>query len=202
MGEAQVFQFKVTLLGIRPPIWRRIQVPCACTFWDLHVAIQDAMGWEDAHLHEFTLRHPRSRNEERIGIPGDEFDEGPGCHPGWGVPLASRFTRVGQKARYTYDFGDGWDHEVLLEAVWPAEKGATYPRCIGGERACPPEDCGGPYGYLELLEAIGDPHHERHDELLEWIGGEFDPEAFDPAQVVFDDPNKRRRKAIGGCRRC
>ena len=189
--SSEVLQFKITLRGIRPPIWRRIQVPRAYTFWDLHVAIQDAMGWDDYHLHEFELRRGKNQRGETIGIPDEEFESGRSTLPGWEVPLVRHFSAPNQKATYRYDFGDDWEHEVLLEATLPAEEGVEYPRCTKGRRACPPEDCGGPYGYPEFLEAIGDPTHPRHEELLEWIGGAFRSEAFDPGKVVFDDPKER-----------
>jgi hypothetical protein len=193
---SEVLQFKITLRGIRPPIWRRIQVPRAYTFWDLHVAIQDAMGWQDYHLHQFELSHGQGRPGVRIGIPDEESEFGRRTLPGWEVSVVRHFSAPGQKATYRYDFGDDWEHEVLLEATPPAEKGVEYPRCIKGKRACPPEDCGGPYGYPEFLEAVKDPADPRHEELLEWIGGAFDPEAFDPGQVVFDDPKQRWETAF------
>ncbi len=190
----RVYQFKVTLRGIRPPIWRRIQVPETYTFWELHVAIQDAMGWTDTHLHEFVMVDPSSGAACRIGIPDEEFDTG--VLPGWEVKIADFFSFENRVARYIYDFGDDWEHVVRLEKILPRQKGVNYPVCLAGRRACPPEDCGGVWGYEELLEAIRDPNHERHHEMLEWVGGEFDPEAFDPREVSFDDPEERLKFAL------
>ncbi|ACR78816.1 plasmid pRiA4b ORF-3 family protein [Kosmotoga olearia] len=185
----RVYQFKITLKGIKPPIWRRIQVPETYTFWDLHVAIQDAMGWLDYHLHEFEIINPSTGLKVNIGIPDEDF--GRDVLPGWKQKIADYFSMENPKANYTYDFGDNWEHKIELEKILPREKGVTYPVCIKGKRACPPEDCGGVWGYEELLEAIKDPAHERHEELLEWLGEDFDPEHFDVNEVSFDDPNKR-----------
>ena len=100
-------------------------------------------------------------------------------------------------ANYTYDFGDNWEHKIQLEKILPRDKNIEYPACIAGKRACPPEDCGGIWGYEEFLEAINNPDHEEHEEMLEWVGGEFNPEHFDVNEVSFDDPNKRRKFAFG-----
>jgi len=191
VATPRVLQFKVTLLDVDPPVWRRLQVPEKYSFWDLHVAIQDAMGWLDCHLHEFRLAEPSSGAPIVVGIPDDEFESGRETMSGWEVPAIQFLSEPGQKARYEYDFGDGWEHEVLLEALSPAEDGAQYPRCLAGERACPPEDCGGPHGYAEFLQAIADPKHRSHKELLEWAGGEFEPDRFHAEQVGFDDPRER-----------
>jgi len=191
----KVYQFKITLKGIRPPIWRRIQVPENYTFWDLHVAIQDSMGWEDYHLHEFEIFDPSKGLKVNIGIPpgelGVSFEKE--TLPGWKERISDYFSMENRRAVYVYDFGDNWEHEIVLEKILPREEGVDYPVCIGGKRACPPEDCGGIWGYEEFLEAIADPDHELHDEMLEWVGGEFDPERFDPEEVVFEDPDRRRR---------
>ncbi|MGH9365302.1 MAG: plasmid pRiA4b ORF-3 family protein, partial [Thermoanaerobaculia bacterium] len=117
--------------------------------------------------------------------------------PGWEVPLASYFTRPGAAAGYEYDFGDGWEHEVTLEAIVPRQKGTRYPRCLAGERACPPEDCGGAGGYENLIAVMGDPSHEKYASTLEWLGGRFDPERFNAKTVKFDHPGKRWDLAFG-----
>jgi hypothetical protein len=101
-------------------------------------------------------------------------------------------------ALYVYDFGDDWRHVVMHEGTSPSDPSVSYPRCISGARRCPPEDCGGAHGHAELLEVIADPGHPDYGEVLEWIGGDFDPDAFDPLAVVFDDPRKRWRQAFGG----
>jgi len=192
----QVYQFKITLKGTKPPIWRRIQVPETYTFWDLHVAIQDAMGWDDYHLHEFIFTLPITKIEAHIGIPmEDDLDET--MLPGWEINISDFFSLENPKGDYCYDFGDGWQHDIILEEILPRETGVIYPKCVDGKHACPPEDCGGIGGYVEFLEVIGDPANERHEDMLDWVGGSFDPEDFNPSEVKFDDPAKRFKIAFG-----
>jgi len=193
-----ILQFKVTLNGIEPPVWRRIVVPASYSFWDLHVAIQDAMGWLDMHLHRFRVREPGTGAEVEIGIPDpDGFEEVP-CLAGWEVPIVGYFTEPDDRADYEYDFGDGWEHEVVLEAVAPRVPKSRYPVCLDGARACPPEDCGGIPGYEQICEILRDPGHDEHDATLEWLGRKYDPEAFDRTEVRFESPSKRWRLAFEG----
>lgn len=197
--KRNTLQFKVTLAHVTPPVWRRIEIPASYSFWDLHVAVQDAMGWLDYHLHMFVVPNPRTGEVDEIGIPADDaFLDDPECLPGWDVPVAEYFQTVGTCCAYEYDFGDGWVHEIELESIGRRESGGKYPRCLGGERACPPEDCGGPGGYAELLTTIASPTDGEYERMLEWLGGSFDPESFTPAQVRFDNPHKRWRIAIAG----
>jgi hypothetical protein len=190
-GAAQLLQFKITLEGIAPPIWRRIQIPATYTFWDLHVAIQDAMGWDDCHLHQFVFHGEDESSFVYLGIPDDEAMEGETeVLPGWRHGVFDQLDRPGDCVIYEYDFGDGWEHSILLEAILPPVRGGRYPTCVAGERACPPEDCGGVHGYEHLLEALRDPKHEAHEELLAWVGESFDPEAFTPGRVKFHDPRR------------
>jgi len=193
----EVLQFTIALQEISPPIWRRVQVPASYSFWDLHVALQDAMGWKDCHLHMFHFPRQGSRREVEIGIPDPDEPRGSGsCLAGWEVPAERFFRRPGDEAKYEYDFGDSWHHTVLLEGILLAEPDASYPVCTGGERACPPEDVGGVSGYQEFLEAVLDPKHPEHSSMLQWAGGRFDAEAFDPRHVHFDNPKKRWRTAF------
>lgn len=194
-----VHQFLIVLSGTNPLVWRRIQVPAEYSFWDFHVAIQDAMGWEDRHLHEFQLSDDGARQTVAIGIPTDVSSPDRPVVPSWTVPLSKHFTpRVGHRwpIRYVYDFGDGWEHVLIHEGFEPAKKSQTYPRCLAGERRCPPEDCGGVHGYAEFLNAIGDAAHPRHAEMTEWIKGIWTPAAFEARRVKFDDPEKRWSKAF------
>jgi hypothetical protein len=194
---ARVYQFDVRLLGITPPIWQRIQVPETFSFWDLHVALQDSMGWRDCHLHLFRPTHPVTGKVVEIGIPDDDpFEGDEPILPGWEIPIAHYFPRPGITAPYEYDFGDGWRDALTLEAILPRTPATRYPRCIDGDRACPPEDCGGLGGYGNLLMAMQDHAHEDHERLLEWLGGPLDPEAFDPASGRFDDPALRYELAF------
>jgi hypothetical protein len=195
--QNKIYQFKISLKEIEPLIWRRILVPATYSFWDLHVAIQDAMGWLDYHLHLFKIRQKRSHSDIEIGIPNeDRFEDDQEILPGWHIPIADYLDDVGMTCEYEYDFGDGWIHEIVLEGILLREKGQKFPRCIGGERACPPEDCGGTHGYQELLEVIADPENEEYDEMMTWLGGKYNPEEFSPNKVKFDNPHKRWEKAF------
>ncbi len=186
------YHFRVSLKEIEPTIWRRLEVPASYSFWDLHVAIQDAMGWLDYHLHVFRVANPETGRIEEIGIPDKEAFEGdPVSLPGWEIPLAEYFIKPGDRADYEYDFGDGWEHEIVLEKIQPRVPKTKCPRCLEGARACPPEDCGGVGGYESMLEIIFDPSHEEHESTMTWLGGSFDPELFDPKKVKFDNPKKR-----------
>jgi len=172
-----VYQLKVSLLDTKPPIWRRVLVDGGSTLDCVHKVIQAAFGWWNYHLHEFDV------GGMRYGIPDLVED--------WGDrPHDERRTRLdaiageGSSFQYTYDFGDGWDHRIIVEKVLSTASTAT-PACVDGRRACPPEDCGGTWGYRELLEILADPAHPEHDERKEWLGRPFDPEAFDPRE--FED---------------
>lgn len=176
---ARVHQLKITLLGIRPPIWRRVTVQAEMPLSELHGVIQIAMGWCDGHLHLF--RFADRFAEEVFSLPEFELEEEVRDERRYTVDQV--LSVQGQRMIYEYDFGDGWEHEILLEKVLPRDPDAAYPICIKGKRACPPEDCGGPWGYADLLEALADPKHERHGELTEWLDRDFDSEAFDIDEV-------------------
>ncbi len=177
MAKQQIYQFKVTLKGIRPPIWRRFQVTDDLTFYQLHRVLQDVMGWYDAHLHLFDLNGWQITDAETLA---EGWNDGEDEQK---VRLKKHIRQEGQKFRYVYDFGDSWEHEVLLEKILPVEAGVQYPRCLKGKRACPPEDCGGPWGYEDLLAALADKKHPDHKMYLEWLGGGFDPEEFDLEEI-------------------
>jgi hypothetical protein len=173
-GPATVYQLKITLKDVKPPVWRRIQVE-NCSLARLHGVIQACMGWSNCHLYAFEL-------------DGEEYGDDPDL-------LDARSLKLGRIARdgpsrftYQYDFGDDWRHVVTIEKVLPAEPGTSYPRCIDGKRACPPEDCGGAYGYENLLETVRNASHPEYEQMLEWVGGSFDPDAFD-----IEGANRRLR---------
>jgi len=193
----KVYQFKVTLKGTRPPVWRRIQVPESYTFWDLHVAIQDAMGWLDYHLHVFEIMNPSTGMKEEIGVPDEDFEFDTRIFPGRKRKIADYFSMDNSKANYQYDFGDNWEHTIELEKIVARAEDVEYPVCIAGKRSCPPEDCGGTWGYQNFLKIIKNPDDEEYGEMLEWVGGKFDPEDFDINDVRFDDPDKRWETAFG-----
>ena len=193
----RLYRFKIVLKDITPLIWRRIFVSETYNFWDLHVAIQDAMGWTDSHLHVFRIRRKHSHTVTEIGIPNEErFEDEPEILPGWEVPISEYFYDVGVIANYEYDFGDSWEHEVKLEGILLGEKGQKYPKCVDGARACPPEDCGSVPGYYHLLEVISDPSNEEYEEMITWLGKKYDPDEFKPAEIKFDNPKKRWGQAF------
>jgi hypothetical protein len=176
--SSSIYQFKVTLKESDPPIWRRIQVP-DCTLGELHEILQVVMGWEDCHLHQFIVR-----GEYYGPLDPEDASWDMEIHDEEEISL-SKIAKMGRKVRFTYeyDFGDSWQHEIVLEKTLEPEPKVKYPRCIEGERACPPEDVGGVWGYAEFLEAIADPKHESHRDMKEWIGGRFDPEKFSADEV-------------------
>src|SRR5262245_58337854 len=183
-ASERLYQFKITLLDTRPPIWRRIQVKDG-TVDKLHEHIQTAMGWTNSHLHHFC-------------IDSQHYGDDPMLHEmtykdSTRTKLSDILPKSGRRFsfEYEYDFGDGWRHEVLFEGCLWAERWKRYPLCVEGERACPPEDVGGTRGYEEFLEAMADPDHERHEEFRQWIGGRFDPEAFDAGKAT-----KRMRRGL------
>jgi hypothetical protein len=167
-----VVQLRVQLAEVHPPVWRRLLVPGSVRLAKLHVMLQAAMGWTDSHLHSFRI------GAELFGMqfddyPDEEIDEKSVTVVG-AVKGHRRFV-------YEYDFGDSWEHDVVVEASWTMATGLKFAVCVDGQSACPPEDCGGPSGYALMLEALADPAHEEHDDFVRWLGGSFDPEAFDLA---------------------
>jgi hypothetical protein len=173
-----VYPIKITLLDTHPPVWRRIRVK-DCTLDELHAHVQTAMGWTNSHLHHFIIGD-RYYGDPELMVGDLEYEDSTQTKLSDVVPERSRKFRF----LYEYDFGDSWRHEILVERREPPEEGAKYPTCVDGARACPPEDCGGPWGYEDFVAAMADPRHERHAELQEWLGEPFDPEAFDPAAAT------------------
>lgn len=166
-----VYQLKVTLKESKPPIWRRVLVPGSVTLYKLHQILQSVMGWEDYHLHQFTV------DGIRYGEPDPDF--GLDIKSERRVKLNQIAPEVKDRFVYEYDFGDSWEHQILVEKILPPQPGARYPICIAGKRACPPEDCGGIWGYADFVEAVQDSRHPEHNAMRDWVGRPFDPEAFD-----------------------
>jgi hypothetical protein len=161
----EVYQIKITLMGSHPPVWRRIEVQGSITLAALHRIVQVVMGWANAHLHRFIIKSrsyalpdPDDRGSNK---PQDERDF-----------RLHDVAQEGSRLAYEYDFGDNWQHELLIERIHPAEDGAPYPRCLEGAGACPPEDVGGISGYAHFLEVLADPKNPEHQESRDWIGGD------------------------------
>lgn len=174
MASRRMYQMRITLKGIRPPIWRRVQVRDVIRLAALHEVIQTVFGWTDSHLHQFVVAG------ETYGRP-DDFDEA--LVDETAITLGHAVGNRTKRFLYVYDFGDNWEHEVAVEKVGAGNSGSERPLCLGGKRHRPPEDCGGAPGYRNFLEAVRHPGHEERDAMLEWAGGSFDPEAFDLAAV-------------------
>ena len=177
----EVYQFKITLKETNPSVWRRIQVG-DCTLDKLHEHIQTAMGWTNSHLHQFTI------GGRLFGDPllmEEDFDER-GFEDSTTTMLSDILPASGKRFlfEYEYDFGDGWQHEILFEGRLKSEARKRYPLCLEGARACPPEDVGGVMSYADFLRAIADPDDDQHEQFLTWVGGQFDPEGFSPSAAT------------------
>lgn len=175
----QIFRFKIVLDDILPQIWRTIEVECDITFYQFHLIIQEAMGWTNSHLHEF------NDGNFRIGDTSEEACEF-GNPPQWeekDKKISDYISKDKTRLGYIYDFGDNWEHTVILEGIEPVQKGLKYPRCIDGDRACPPEDCGSTPGYYRLIKILADPENGEYEEMKEWAG-DFDPEHFDKEEAT------------------
>ena len=173
-SQQTVYQIKVVLLEMDPPIWRRFVVPSSVTLHRLHLILQDVMGWTNSHLYRFQI----GGREYAEPDPDNEFYE-LDFKNSRRTKLGQLVTKKGDVFLYEYDFGDSWIHELVVEDISKRELGKRYPTCLTGKRACPPEDCGGTYGYAELLKMISDPEHEQYLDMMTWLGGHFDPDSFD-----------------------
>lgn len=177
-GDARgtsVYRLKITLHDVEPKVVRRIEVYSDTTLPRLHRILQVAMGWDDSHLHAFTI------DGTTYGTPDRGY--GPKFVSERGVRLADVVTKPKQRFRYEYDFGDGWLHDIVLESIQPVHMETTYPRFVDGRNACPPDDVGGPPGYETFVEAVTDPSHEEHERVTAWSGGRFDPTFLDVAHI-------------------
>lgn len=196
--KKEIYQFKIALKYSKPLIWRRIQVPADYTFWALHCAIQDAMGWAGGHLHGFRFVNKKNNYQSiNIGLPlpDDDVEYMERLIDERTAMIADYFGRISKQSVYEYDFGDGWEHMVLLERIVLAEPKEKYPKIIAGANACPPEDCGGIGGYYDMLETLKDPKNPEYEEIREWLYLEgpddnFDSDIFNPDEIVFSDPVK------------
>ena len=170
-AKKSLYQIKVTLLGSKPPIWRRIQVESDITLGDLHMVLQGVMGWDDSHLHQFIV----DQKYYGVPMPGVDFE----IEDEEDYRLDQVIKKEKERFVYEYDFGDSWEHGLEVEKILPRDKNVVYPRCLAGRQACPPDDCGGIWGYYNMLEIIADPKQPEYEEMLDWLGDGFDPEEFD-----------------------
>jgi len=178
-ASAPIYCLKVVLNGTKPPVWRRLQVLGNANLGWLHAVLQLAMGWTNSHLHHFFIGETRYLDPRASdgGIDDEtERDERK-------TTLMQAVPRQGMQFCYEYDFGDSWEHIIKVEKILPPNPAATTACCLGGARSCPPEDCGGIWGYANLLKTIKNPKDEEHESMMEWLGGSFDPEAFDAQEI-------------------
>lgn len=183
--DPRILQVKVSLAGARPPIWRRVLLESSTTLAEFHHILQWAMGWTDSHLHQFEaggVIYGRPDPESAFAVKNERT-----------VRLGEVLRKAKDGLRYEYDFGDDWLHEIVLEKIISRDPGQLYPWVAGGKRACPPEDCGGIYGYYEKLAVLADPAHPDHQEISDWIGENFDPQAFSA-----DALNRQLHRRQGG----
>ena len=169
-----IFQIKITLAGITPPVWRRLQVPSDLFLHDFHKVIQTAMGWENSHLHQFV------KNGRTFGIADDEFENTERFMDYTSIRLIDVLNKENDTLRYIYDFGDTWVHEITLEKQLKAVPSEFYPFCTDGARSCPPEDSGGPAAYMEMVKVFNNPDNPERQGILEWLDEDWNPETFNP----------------------
>lgn len=171
-----IYQIQIALNGTKPKIWRRILIPSDLLLTDFHNIIQVTMGWENAHLHQFI----KNKIFYLVRFHDDDFwDEMNNIdYIKMKIRVSDLLKKENEKIIYEYDFGDGWEHELILEKILPVDKNIEYPVCLAGEMNCPPEDCGGIWGYANILEILAHPDHDEYEDVMEWLGGEFDPEYF------------------------
>ena len=180
-----IYQIQVVLTNTKPKIWRSLLVNSDILLVDLHRIIQTTMGWTNSHLHLF--------NDGLTDYAPKEFEVEESRNSRT-IKLNSILKKEKSKILYEYDFGDSWNHDIILEKIIKEEETGQIPRCIKGKRNCPPEDCGGTWGYNDLLLTISNPKHEDYESMMEWLGGNFDPEYFD-----IDEINNNLRQKDYGC---
>lgn len=209
MSGPKILQLKITLSNINPPVWRRILIPDNFTFWQFHSAIQDVFIWSNGHLHRFYVGRIWDLYSDKIEIPNPYEEEEDSWSPDFDHPsipkhgkkyletitLLSQFLQKPKdKVGYVYDYGDDWQHRILLEKVLEYDPKQKYPQIIAGKRACPPEDCGGPWGYKNLIEILTNPKHKEHQDTVDWLyldsAYDFDPEVFDLAEIEFSNADE------------
>lgn len=186
-SKKEIYQLKITLNNTSPPIWRRFLVQSNILLPDLHKIIQTVMGWTNSHLHQFIKNRQYFREPWENDYSDDSFDYAD-------IKLDDFLYIIGDTCSYEYDFGDSWRHTIKLEKILPFDKNQNYPVCTAGKKNCPPEDCGGIYGFYNLLEIIRNPEHPDYEDMIDWIGEDYNSDYFD-----LNDVNKLLRMKDYGC---
>ena len=175
----KIYQVQISLKGSRPRIWRRLLVPSDTLLSDFHMIIQTAMGWTNSHLHQFV----KDQTYYTVKMEDDTYWNDYDNIDYKGLKISDLLSKGKENMIYEYDFGDGWEHKIVLEKILPFDEKIKYPVCTAGKMNCPPEDCGGIWGYYNMLEVLQNPEDEEYEDYSEWLGDDFDPEYFDKDQV-------------------
>jgi len=175
----QIYQIQIALKDFKPKIWRRLLIPADTLLSDLHKIIQTSMGWTNSHLHQFIKDRTYYTVKVKDDDTWDEMDNVDYKR----MKISDLLKTEKQKIKYEYDFGDGWEHDLILEKILVRDEKIKYPICIAGKMSCPPEDCGGSWGYADMLEILKNPAHPEYKEFVDWLDEDFDPEYFDKEEV-------------------
>jgi hypothetical protein len=186
----KIYQIQIELLGFKPKIWRKILVPSNLKLHDFHLIIQSTMGWTNSHLHQFL----KNETSYILIMSLDDIIEGMNTVDYRKMKISDLLYKENDKLIYEYDFGDGWEHDIILKKILPVEPNIKYPVCLDGKMNCPPEDCGGIFGYADMLKILKQPKHKEYDSYIEWLGEEFDPTFFDINEI-----NELLREPDYGC---
>ncbi|CAN5569204.1 hypothetical protein BH23BAC1_BH23BAC1_45630 [soil metagenome] len=186
----EIYQIQIALKRVKPKIWRRVLVPSDLLLSSFHKVIQTTMGWTNSHLHQFI----KGGKHYIKKFPDDDLWDDTYQVDYKKMKISNLLKAEKEHINYEYDFGDGWIHQITLEKIFPVDKNVRYPYCIAGKMNCPPEDCGGPWGYENMMEILKQPKHEEYESYLEWLGGKFDPEEFN-----IDEVNDRLKEKNYGC---
>ena len=175
----KIYQVQITLKGSKPRIWRRLLVPSDTLLSDFHMIIQTAMGWTNSHLHQFV----KDQTYYTVKMEDDTYWNDYDNIDYKGLKISDLLSKGKENMIYEYDFGDGWEHKIVLEKILPFDEKIKYPVCTAGKMNCPPEDCGGIWGYYNMLEVLQNPEDEEYEDYREWLGDDFDPEYFDKDRI-------------------
>jgi len=186
----KIYQIQIALKRFKPKIWRRLLIPSDLLLSDFHKVIQTSMGWTNSHLHQFI----KNRTFYTVKMQDDDLWDEMDNVDYKEMKISDLLKKEKDKIVYEYDFGDGWEHDIILEKILPPDNNTKHPICLTGKMNCPPEDCGGIWGYSDMLEILKDPDHEEYESYIEWLGEEFDPTYFDK-----DEVNELLREKDYGC---